>query len=242
MVNIVVLLKTHIWSDEIEKFALKILKETVSVGIDFYVLMHSENDGIYQLVRSEIIKKNILKFTEQDIKNLYLHGYFSMWLSNHWILMWFFRNYGSKYQYFWSMEYDVRICGNSSKIWLYNSSYDFLYTIGNYHNSKHKYKNYYIGGKLQESEKYYGYLQLARYSNRMLKYLDECFCNGENGQDELIIYSLLNRAGFTKSNTFLCRLIRGIWTWDSKYSSYNRYVYNRMLRYHKGLYIFHPIK
>lgn len=244
MEKTVVLLKTHVWSKEIEMFALKIFNETYPIGIDFYVLMHLDDNNILQLVESEKIRKITLKFTEQEIKNLYQSGYYSMWISNHWILMWFYRNYGSEYKYFWSVEYDVRIHGDSSKIWSYNSPCDFLYTIGNYQNANHKYKDFYIGSKISESEKYYGFLQIARYSHRMLRYLDECFSNGENGQDELIIYSLLNRGGFTKSNLFLSSLIRGIWTWDNRYSNYNRYIYesNKIRKNNMELYIFHPIK
>ena len=246
MNKIVVLMKTHVWNDDIEKFAIKIYDETQPNGIDFFILMHTENDELYKKINTNYIKDIVLKFTEQEIKKIYSVGFFTMWLSNHWILMWFYKQFGKKYEYFWSMEYDVRISGDSSKIWKYPSRYDFLYTMGNYRNSRNKYRKYYIGGKLSELDKFYGYLQLARYSNNALEYLDKCYEEGENGQDELITYSLLIRGKLTGSKKFLRNLISGTWTWHSTYSDYNRKIYNQIENSHdhdkNNVRIFHPIK
>ena len=243
MNKIVVLLKTHIWSDDIEKFAIKILDETSSCDIDFYILMHTENDVIYNQIKNENIKNITLKYTEKEIKNTYSVGFYSMWLSNHWILMWFYKKFTTKYDYFWSMEYDVRINGDSAKIWNYHSSIDFLYTNGNHRCANNKYRNNYIGGKLSELQKFYGYLQLTRYSKKALEYLDKCYSEGENGQDELITFSLMNRSGLTISKKFLHSLIKGTWTWQNSYSPHNKKIYEQMGKIHKDhLCIFHPIK
>jgi hypothetical protein len=240
----VVLLKTHVWTDDIEKFVNKLYEETYSHGVDFFILMHCENNMPFNIVKDDKIKKIILQFTEEDIKNIYSVGFYSVWLSNHWILMWFYKKYGQRYKYFWSIEYDVRISGDSSKIWLYESSYDFLYTMGNYRNAKNKYNNFYVGGKLSNLEKFFGFLQLARYSNKALEYLDKCFTEGENGQDELIIFSLLNRSGLFGSKKFLQSLVRGTWTWQDHYSEYNKKIYDKyeVQQNSNHLCIFHPIK
>jgi hypothetical protein len=206
--------------------------------------MHTDNGEIYETIKSPVIKNIVLKFTEEEIKSIYTVGFFSMWLSNHWILMWFYRQFKQKYKYFWSTEYDVRISGDSSKIWKHESTNDFLYTLGNYRNINNKYNDHYVGGKLSELEKYHGYLQLARYSNSALEYLNKCFEEGENGQDELIIFSLLNRAKFVGSKKFLQTLIRGTWTWQDSYSASNRKIYEQMENpiYRKHTHIFHPVK
>ncbi len=47
-------------------------------------------------------------------------------MSNHWILMWFFKKF-QNYNYYWSMEYDVRISGNSCILWNYDGEEDFLF-------------------------------------------------------------------------------------------------------------------
>ena len=109
--KIVVLMKTHIWNESIENFALKIYNETINYNIDFFVLMHDENDTIYELIQSDFIKKVTLTFKEDDIKKIYPIGFFTMWISNHWILMWFFLKYREIYNFYWSVEYDVRISG-----------------------------------------------------------------------------------------------------------------------------------
>jgi hypothetical protein len=240
----VVLLKTHVWSDDIEKFSIKVYNETYLYGVDFFILMHTENDEIYHQVKSEKIKKIIIKFTEAEIKSIYTTGFISMWLSNHWILMWFYKKFGQKYKYFWSVEYDVRISGNSSKIWLHENSHDFLYTKGNYRNVKHKHMKFYQGTLLNDLEKFFGYLQLARYSSRLLVYLDKYFNLGENGADELIIFSLINKGKFTGSKEYLQSLIAGTWTWQDIYSENNKQLYNycESLNDSNHLYIFHPIK
>lgn len=244
MVKTVVLIKTHIWNDDIEKFADKIYNDTHVHNIDFFILMHDEKNELSEKIQSPDIKNITLRFTEQDIKQLYSVGFYSMWLSNHWILMWFFKQFGHKYDYFWSMEYDVRISGNSVKIWNYESNYDFLYTMGNNINSMNVYNNHYIGGKLSELQKYHGYLQLVRYSGKALEYLNKCFEEGENGQDELITFSLLNRGNFSGSKKFLQSLIRGTWTWQDKFSVSNRKLYNKLETRldDNHLCIFHPVK
>lgn len=254
MKNTVVLMKTHVWSTELEVFATKIYNEIYKESnsntesnkesTSFFILMHTEDNIIYEEVKNENLKKCILKFKESDIKSLYETGYFSMWLSNHWILMWFFKNFGQTYEWFWSFEYDVRICGDSSKIWNYNCNYDFLYTRGNYRNPTNKYLSYYVGTKLTNLEKYHGFLQMARYSKNCLKYLNECFENGENGQDELIVYSLLNRKGMSGSKKFLQSLIRGNWTWQTQFSNVNKRLYEKLENNpnNNTVAIFHPVK
>lgn len=227
----VVLLKTHIWNEYIENFCIKIFDETFP-DIDFFILMVSDTN----VVINEKLQPFFIFIHEDEIKNLYSIGFFNIWLSNHWILMWFFQNY-KKYDYYWTVEYDVRIKGDSRKIWNYYSNIDFLYPRGNVHNPKADYFNYYEGNKLKFEDKRTGFLQLARYSIKLLNYLNECFLE-ENGQDELIIFSLVKRGNFTLSNFFLGSLIKGKWCADSNSSKYNKKIYNNI----KCLSIFHPIK
>ena len=245
--KIVVLLKTHVWNEDIEKFAMKIRTETYPHGIDFFILMHNNDDQPYDKIKNDQIKSFVLKFTEAEIKSIYPVGFYSMWMSNHWILMWFYRQYASQYKYFWSVEYDVRIVGNSSKIWKYQSSYDFLYPLGNYRHAGHIYNDCYVGGKLTTLGKFRGYLQIARYSDQALEYLNKCYEEGENGQDELITFSLLNRGQLTGSQKFLQSLIRGKWSWENKYSEQNKIIYEKLNILEKSsrkgnVFILHPIK
>lgn len=245
MNKIAIIFKTHIWNSFIENFILKIqndLENSKSKNINLFILLHSENDNI--IPDSNSIKKLIIRFTENDIKNTYSIGYYTIWLSNHWILMWFYKNMPN-FDYYWSIEYDVRISGDSCKIWEHESCCDFLYVMGNYVRPKNIYNNHYVGNKLLDADKYHGYLQLARYSNKALKYLDNCFSNGENGQDEMIIFSLLNRnrSGLSSSKTFLLNLVKGIWTWKNTYSGHNKKIYDYYESMnHDNVYIFHPIK
>ncbi|MEM0354222.1 MAG: hypothetical protein QXW79_01435 [Thermoplasmata archaeon] len=244
--KIVVLLKTHKWSPDIEEFALKIMKETLPYSIDFFILMHTDDGSIYNKVVDENLKKLVIKVTENEVGKIYTNGFYNMWLSNHWILMWFFKKHGRSYRYYWSVEYDVRIVGNSKNIWQYDGTEDFLYVKGNVYLPKAKYSSYYIGNQLKERQKRYGFLQLARYSHNALTYLDKCYDSGENGQDEMITYSLLHRENFIMSNSFLRKMVRGVWTWEEKYVERNRIIYNYYKKMEDKLgdkvFIFHPIK
>ena len=188
MYRTVVLLKTHLWNANLEKFAFKIYNETIINQIDFYILMHTDDGQLINNISDEKLKNITLIFSESDIRNIYQNGFYDMHLSNHWILMWFYQKYGLDYNFFWSMEYDVRISGNSTKIWTLNSMLDFIYVKGNYLNANNIYRDHLIGIKLHPHQKYTGFLQLARYSKKSLEYLNNCFQNEGNGQDELITY------------------------------------------------------
>lgn len=247
MASIAVIIKTHIWSDHLEKYCIKIYHETKDCNIDLYILMHDENDTLFSKIKDDNLKKNTLIVNEKTIKNIYSIGFYSMWLSNHWLMMWFYQKFKDKYDYIWSMEHDVRITGTSSKIWLHSTNEDFLYVTGNcilYENMNRK---YYIGGKLSDNQKYQGFLQLSRYSANFLNHMNKCFNEGENGQDELIIFSLARRDNFSYSCKFLSKLVRGVWSWQKKYAHKNWLEYKQLENYNKNnnnkyLAIFHPIK
>ena len=242
--NIAIIFKTHIWSLELEKYCMKIYNESKINNIQFYILLHDENNILKSKILDIELKTRTISFCKKDIIGLYESGFISMWLSNHWILMWFYIKYGLFYDYVWSMEYDVKIIGDSSKIWLYDSPHDFLYTKGNIPLYNNKYTQTYIGTKLIDSEKRTGYLQIARYSKKTLNYLHDNFTNGEHAQDEIIIFSLINISGLTTSNIFLSKMIRGIWTWQSRYNDYNRIISEKISINHenKDTYILHPVK
>jgi hypothetical protein len=258
--NIVVLLKTHVWNDNLEKFVKKIKNEilirpegeSVHQNIDFYILMHSNNYDLINSIKDNELRKYVLMFSEDNIKKTYSKGFYSMWLSNHWILMWFYHKFWNKYKYYWSMEYDVRISGNSLKIWKYSGSEDFIYPIEPFKNPNWAWKNHYVGGKLNDDTKYYGYLQLARYSNKFLDYLDKIYRSGENGQDEMITFSLFKRGQnddktrLTGSKDLLAKLIKNSWSVDNSESDKNKKSLEESeseFQTDKNyLRIFHPVK
>ena len=238
MSQTVVFLKTHVWNNNIEEYAFKIYLETSVSRVDYYILLHDEG-SLYSQIISPDLRKRTLKFTEVEIKKLYPQGYYDIRTSNHWIMMWFYHQYPN-YQYYWSMEYDLRIHGNSNIIWNYHVHFDLLYPRGFRLGNNNMYRDKYCGGRLSDNEKYYGYLQLSRYSNRFLMHLDKVFQSGENGQDELIIFSIIKRDGFTHSQEFLSKMIKGYWTWEPKYSNINRIMLDNLIE--PGPFILHPIK
>jgi len=243
----VVLLKTHVWTDDLEKFALKLKNETIPYGIDFYILMHNDDNQLPNKIKNRDLSKYVLTFSESEIRKVYSKGFFSMWLSNHWILMWFYKQHQNKhYEYFWTIEYDVRISGDSSKLWKYTGTKDFLYPVGPFKDKNWTFKHHYVGGKLSDKDKYYGYLQLARYSNQFLKFLDSSYTAGENGQDEMITFSLFKRGNFTGSDRLLRNLIKDSWSVDNTTVAKNKQLFDKSENDYRSdsthLRIFHPIK
>lgn len=247
--KIVVIFKSHLWSNPIEKTVLRILSETKNSKIDFFILLHSNDGQLAKQIRNEELKKHIIVFHEEEIITLYPNGFFNLWLCNHWILMWFFKRY-SNYDYYWSMEYDVRISGNGAYIWNYSGNEDFVYPIPEFQNDEWTWKDYYTGNKLSDETKWYGYLQLTRYSRRFLKYLDMYFSTGENGQDEMIIYSLFKRGqkeiGLEGNHEFLNNLIDDSWSVDPAKSPENKKIFRMANKEYRSnpehLTIIHPIK
>lgn len=244
--NKVVLLKTHIWNDSLEKYAIKLYHESAVNQIDFFVLMHTEDGKLPNKIKDPNIKSRTIKFTEDEIRNIYKEGFFSMWLNNHWILMWFYKKNLGKYEYYWTIEYDTRISGNSSIIWAYQGTEDFVYPYEPWQDPKWLWRNHYVGNKLKDKDKYYGYLQITRYSSKFLSYLDQCFASGENGQDEMILFSLFKRGNFTGTSKVLSSLIKNSWSVDPNLSESNKKLYKESeTRYQvdkTNLVIFHPIK
>lgn len=240
-----VILKTHIWNEDLERFAIKIKNESTQNGLDFYLLMQCESEANFNSIRDDELKKHVLKFTEAEIKQMYSRGFYSMWLSNHWIMMWFYQTH-NKYKYIWSIEYDVRISGDSSKLWRYRGTEDFLYPIVPFQDPNWAYKNHYVGGVLIDKTKYYGYLQLARYSDTFLNYLHEHFSKGENGQDEMMIFSLFKRGKFSGSHDLLSSAINNTWSVFAHDSEKHKKLleesdseYNSNKNHFR---IFHPVK
>lgn len=235
-----ILFKTHVWSDSIEIDLIRIVNE--NQGSDIFVILQDDEGKLLSKVRSNNLRKLITVVTEDEIKSIYDSGYINKLLSNHWILMWFFRHYPD-YDYYWSMEYDVKILGNSNRIWEIDSDADFLYPTGNYRTSaNNKYNDTAIGDLFEE--KYSGFLQLARYSNEALRYLDDMYMNGNNAQDEIATFTLLRHSGLSMSAKELHPLITGYWTCDNYYQKENLKKYQMCKKWLRPdeLFIFHPIK
>ena len=238
-----VLFKTHVWNEDIERFVRKIERER---NCDLVILAHSDDKSLIKKIKDNELKRRVIMITESDIRSVYEKGFVSLWLSNHWNTMWYYKKYPN-YQYYWTIEYDVRIVGDSSKIWNYPGSEDFIFPHGAYQNPYWQYKNDYVGGVLTDETKWYGYLQLARYSNRFLAYLDSVFEGGENGQDEMMMFSLWKRDNaWTGGQQFLKQFVDDSWTVDYRDSDKNHRSIEKaekvLKKKPKTVRIFHPVK
>lgn len=234
----VILYKTHVWTDDIELDVIQLMQETKD---DFRVILHDETGDLISTIKSEKVKSVTLCVTEAVIRSIYVEGWVDMFLSNHWILMWFFKQH-DYYDYYWSMEYDVKVIGNSEKIWSISSQADFLYPIGN---RKVRINNKYTRtAKKLDMPLYAGFMQIARYSKRALEYLDLHYAEGINAQDEIATFTILNKSDLSMDDKPLRKMIQGTWSYDDYYQDDNIRCYNALshLITKDETYILHPIK
>lgn len=253
MVRQVILLKTYLWSPEIEEYALKLLIETNDCGSDFFILLHDEKGEVGKQISSHELQLRTLPFTSNEIKKIYETDYIDLYFRSHLIHFWFFKRY-PRYEYYWILEYDTRIAGNSRIFWNYSGQENFISPTGvfdypkgsmfyvHYENNKKDIKRL-----ADHSENlFWTYVQFIRCSNSLLEYMDKKIIEGENGQDECITGTMVMMGGFNYAN--LDKYIKGKWYGSSTQDiiDYNKHEW---LKY-KELYIesetdvaiFHPVK
>jgi len=244
--------KTHIWNKGIHNFIKKIYKDCDDSNkkalnnfkgefdLDFYVLIP---DYLEKNINQDIIKFTKI-YKEEDIKNLYKNGFYSMWISNHFIELWFNKTFGEKYEYIWFIDYDVKILGDTNYFWRSELTEDLLIPR-NMTLLKENWKFYdYVHESLLKEERYMCPKQFYRISKKLLIKLDELFESGINGHNEIIIGSICKKFNFTYNSNFLNQTIQGIWTENPEYSKYNYENYNKLINNVNSWkpYIFHPIK
>lgn len=239
-----IMIKSHVLTDDLVNYVNSICdRKQVQDNTYQIYFVHVPNEiKACDSLQLSKLKARVLQPTSLDISSMYTNGFINMHLSNHWINMWFWKNVmqgKATDGYLWSIEYDVRISSDPFDLFdaFIDNTTDLIYPMGNYNSDSHSYCLQYSGTKLRKF--FLGYLQICRMSLRLLQYLDEMFTIGENGPDELIVFSLIHGSNFTSIN--LKKYMSGVWTWNGLYSDYNRHWYRKGSREGKCL-IFHPVK
>lgn len=194
-----VVFKSHVWNRGVRDQLRRIREDILRVvgkeeGVPRPVLVFLWQGKASTVNREAmLLVDHVEVVTDDELREVYPSGFVDPWLSNHWSLMAFFRRHRSWFpEFVWTIEHDVRICGDSNVIWQYNGSEDFVASRGPFQSESWPYRDRYVG-PMRDDEKWYGYLQLARYSRRFLEYVDGIFQGGENGQDEMMMFSLVKR-------------------------------------------------
>jgi len=253
MENQVILLKTYIWSDDIEKYVLKLLKEVKECKNDFFILLHDEYNEVNKKIASDEIRNHVLSFTSQDVKELYYNNYVDMYFRSHLSHFWFYKKYPN-YSYYWILEYDTRIVGNSKIFWNYTGQEDFISPSGIYNYPKDGIFYNHYENRLKNIDRftnhneniYWTYIQFMRCSIKFLNYMDSKLDEGENGQDETIIGTMVISGNFNYSD--LSKYIKGNWYGSSTQDivDYNKSEWNKYNELHENdeneVFIFHPVK
>jgi hypothetical protein len=222
----IVLLVSHVWSTEIYKWYTTI-KTSLSAGCEIIVLACDKVFDVPQDVQ-------ILRPSIKEIEALYdykMHK--SLWASNHWILMWFWRYLGRSLNldYVWSIEYDVRSQGDLKELWTIDFC-DFLSTSP----IKEDDSGYWASSIKWTLKKYICHKQIFRMSPKFLDYLDEQFKEGRNGQDEMSLATHAILGNFSTSS--LKKYLHSSWSTCSQMSEAQLKAESNT----EKLILFHPIK
>lgn len=235
-----ILFKTHKFSKAIRDRYEKVVSESKGLA-DVFLVVHGDvriDDGE---------ERRLFRVSDGELARVYDRGFVDPWLSNHWLLMAWWKRVGRAggYQFVWSVEYDVGIVGNSAELWGEPSGADLIASYGPFQDSAWPYKDRYFCDTAasaclarRDEDKWYGYVQISRYSARFLDYMDHVFESGENGQDEMMIFSLAKKGQFSiDTEAVACR--QGFWSAQGADAALAKKAYTAPAR---SLTLFHPIK
>jgi hypothetical protein len=236
-----ILFKTHKFSKAIRDRYEKVVSESKGLA-DVFLVVHGD-------VRIDGEEQRLFRVSDEELHRVYDRGFVDPWLSNHWLLMSWWKRVGRAggYQFVWSVEYDVGIVGNSAVLWGEPSGADLIASYGPFRDSAWPYKDRYFCDKAtsaclarRDEDKWYGYVQISRYSARFLDYMDHVFESGENGQDEMMIFSLAKKGQFSiDTEAIACR--QGFWSAQGADAALAKKAYMAMAPA-PSLTLFHPIK
>ncbi len=233
---IAVLFKTHILNYALCNYIKKIYNECNNYNINqtnhFLIFQLLIPDNITYKIPDEFKEFTKIYNEEDDIKNLYKNikdeDFKNIHNSNYFITLWFYKYFGESYDFFWSIDYDVRILGNSIDIFSDKSTFDLLIP-----------KNI-----LCKDDKFYTSTQICRLSKLLLKKINKNLKKGIYYNNETIYATICKKYNFTYNYTYLNNFIQGIWTSNPEYNSHNIESFNRIIKNKNNVktYIFHPIK
>lgn len=233
----------HTWHAEIEATALQLQHSCKQYGIRMYVIMgpNAQPQTTSQVPKEQPNQSfTVLRPTLQDIRSMYPTGFVSMWASNHWLLMWFARQF--TYDYVWSIEYDVRFKGQLQSLWTFAPGIDYVFTdLEDIHDVP---KNHYWTNSITADWRKANCIfktatkQIFRVSNKFIRYLEVHFLAGHNAQDELALASHCMQGNF--SSRTLKDFMSPSWTTSASASPKIRILWTSCLD--TKLQLFHPVK
>jgi len=194
------LIVTNRISKDIIKRYHKLRKATATLG-DVIILCHTNNSNT--LAQFEGIK--IETFTNDILTDLHYKPIAKTLVpgSNHFPVLNFFLHH-PEYSFYWGIEDDVEFRGDWSNFFdniSAGSDYDFITShIRRYVDLRqwHWWKTLISPEtKIYREEMLNSFNPIYRISNSALKYIDNCLKGGYSGHHEVLLPTLLNKAGFT---------------------------------------------
>ncbi len=195
-----ILIVTNRMSKDVIKRYHKLRKAAAELD-DVFLLYHTKD--IRMPIEMEGIK--IETFTDEILINLHYQPIRKTLVpgSNHFPVLNFFINHPD-YTHYWSIEDDVAFSGNWSDFFENvspNLDYDFITSHIRRYADLPEWPWWKtltaVEGKTNREEMINSFNPIYRISNRALKYIDTCLKGGYSGHHEVLLPTLLKKAGFT---------------------------------------------
>lgn len=176
------------------------IHDSFNMDGDVFLVCHDDNNKNDFVIPNDI---NYLRVSMSDLVELKFHAIADGLLpgSNHFILMWFARQY-PEYSYYWNIEYDVDYTGDWRKLFkaFRLSKSDFLSChIRHFHDEPGWYwwKVFYSGDThISLANRIASFNPIYRLSKRAARLLDSKFSEGWGGHHEVAIPTILNYYGY----------------------------------------------
>ncbi len=192
------LIVTNRISKDVVKRYHKLRKAAEELG-DVFLLYHTNDNKIltgFEEIKIEIFTDEILHNLDyKPIRKTLVPG------SNHFPVLKFFLDH-PHYTHYWSIEDDVAFNGNW-KDFFENASlkdFDFISSHIRKHSDMPRWSWWYTlkgpEGKFSAEKLYSSFNPLYKISNKALQYINTCLRNGYSGHHEVLLPSLLFKAGF----------------------------------------------
>ena len=244
---------THQWSPSIEQGMRPFIDSALAEGMAVHVVF-TPSLSTAKFTRGAHLDPRVCvnRTTPEAIRSLYpgRRGFYGMWKSSHFTLLWFWMIIGARrrYAHVWFIEADVRSAGNVARLWsAVSDDVDYVTSwpitiLPPGHGASRKF----VGPVrlLPRTRRFFALKQVIRMSARLLARLNTDFARGSNGQDESVLATLAR--SYKMRTAHLADFTDNTWTWDKKRTKQASAAWRRWVagdpRGRGRLRLFHPVK
>lgn len=208
---------THVWNEGVHLNWKVVQASAFLKGLDAVLIFHVTGKAEQEQPPAT---EHPYLVTTKALMALYPSGFVSPAFSNHWFIMHWWKHIGSlkRCPHVWQIEYDVGHAGRLEALWdVVKPDIDYA-TPKPIHENAAMFEHFLsmFTPAARTAKPYKSYKQVFRLSAKALDYLHLQFMDGKNGQDEMIIATLLKNATSPFTFSTFAGYLHPSWTWDNK--------------------------